>query len=440
MKLQKFFLLLLLSTMVVPFISGATTDFDIINLSAKTYNYDPAPVGPGQEFDIWIQLTNNSNVVAKNVSYLLEPKYPFTLSDFNNSEVMVSSIAPYQSTIIKYTLKTDLQAIDGTYDLEFKYKREGTNTYSIEKYKIDVVSDNAVLELIKTEVSDLSIGSQGTVNLTIKNLGTKDIKNIFLTLNDSEDIIKIINVKTRFFENLKTNEKIDITYDVVVSKSAEKKSYSLPLEIKYSDSSKDYVISRNVGVLLNDDPELVINITSIGQINNTFIANNKEKIDIEIYNVGNVDAESVYVELNSTITDINPKYFLGSIEKDNYDNITLEFLTKADLKAGSYPIEVIVNYKDSNLKQKTIKRTMSVDVIANKSGGFSIMGIFSGLFSIVLFVIGLAILILLLKWANKAILKPAFGDVFTKIKNKFKKKKKWFFFFFFKYYRCVKNE
>ncbi len=424
MKFQKIFLLFLLSTMMVPFISGATTDFDIINLSAKTYNYSPAPVSPGQEFSIWIQLTNNSNVVAKNVSYILEPKYPFTLSDFNNSEVVVSSIAPYQSTIIKYTLKTDLQAIDGTYDLEFKFKREGTNTYSIEKYKIDVVSDNAVLELIRTEVSEISIGSDGTIDLTIKNLGTKDIKNIFMTLNDSEDVVKVINLKTMFFENLKSGGEIKVSYKIVVSKLANKKSYTLPLEIKYSDSSNDYLISRNVGVLLNDNPNMVINITSIGQINNKIFTNNKEKIDVEIYNVGNIDAESVYVELNTTITDINPKYFIGSIEKDNYDNVTLEFLTKSDLKSGSYPIEVIVNYKDSSLKQQTIKKVMTVEVIAKKSSNFSLMTIFSGIMSVVLFVIGLAVLILVLRWANKALLKPAFGGFFTYIKTKFKKKKK----------------
>lgn len=424
MKLQKFFLLLLLSTMVVPFISGATTDYDIINLSAKTYNYDPAPVAPGQEFNIWIQLTNNSNIVAKNVSYLLDPKYPFTLSDFNNSEVVVSSIAPYQSKIIKYTLKTDLQAIDGTYDLEFKYKREGTNTYSIEKYKIDVVSDNAILELIKTELSDISIGSEGKIDLTIKNLGTKDIKNIFVTLNDYEDVVKIIDLKTRYFENLSPNSEIKVSYKLVISKLADNKSYNLPLEIKYSDSSKQYEISRNIGLLLEDDPNLIINVTTIGQNNNYLLTNNQEKIDVEIYNIGNVDAESVYVELNSTITDSNPKYFIGSIEKDNYDNVSLEFLTKSDLKSGSYPIEIIVNYKDSSLKQQTVKKAMNVEIIKNNGEGFSLMNLIKNLLFIVLFIIGLAIFVLFLKWANKTLIKPAFGGFCTYIKTKVSKKKK----------------
>jgi hypothetical protein len=424
MNFKNVLLIFLLGISIVPFISGATTDFDIVNLSAKVYNYSPAPVSPGQEFNIWIQLTNNSNVPARNVSYLLDPKFPFSLSDFNVAEVTIPVIAPYQSSIIKFTLKTDLQAIDGTYDLEFKYKRDGTNTYSIEKYKIDVVSDNSVLELTNIYVSDLSIGSNGSVKINVKNLGPKNVKNIFVTLNDSEDIIKVINLKTNYFESLKVNEYISLEYSVVVSKLADKKSYTLPLEIKYFDDTKDYVISRNIGVLLNDDPKLVVNINSIGKKNNKLIANSPEIMEIEIYNIGNVDAESVYVELNSQITDVSPKYFIGSIEKDNYDNVTFEFMTKSDLKTGSYPMEIIVNYKDSNLKSQTIKKAITVEIIENKSSAISIMGIFSGLLSIVGLIIGLAILILFLRWANRVILKPAFGGFFNFLKNKFKRKKK----------------
>jgi hypothetical protein len=67
---------------------------------------------------------------------------------------------------------------------------------------------------------------------------------------------------------------------------------------------------------------------------------------------------------------------------------------------------------------------MTVEVIGKKSSNFSLMTIFSGIMSVVLFVIGLAVLILVLRWANKALLKLAFGGFFTYIKTKFKKKKK----------------
>jgi hypothetical protein len=61
---------------------------------------------------------------------------------------------------------------------------------------------------------------------------------------------------------------------------------------------------------------MIFNLVSIGQNkNNKIYSNNTEKIELEIYNVGNIDAEGVYIEMTSTITDNSPKYFIGSIEK-----------------------------------------------------------------------------------------------------------------------------
>jgi len=155
----------------------------------------------------------------------------------------------------------------------------------------------------------------------------------------------------------------------------------------------------------------------VGQNKNKIYPNSKEKIDFEIYNVGNVDAESVYVEMDSVITDNTPKYFIGSIEKDNYDSVTLEFTTK-NIEPGEYPIQFTIKYKDSSLKEQEITKGITVTVIKNPNSASGVIIVVNIVLGIIACIISIALLVLLLRWAYKKILIPAFGGVFSKIKKK----------------------
>jgi hypothetical protein len=418
----KYIMTLLFSIILLNGIYAATTDYDSINLVADTYNYSPVPVSPGEEFELWIQLTNNSNVLAENVTYILDLEYPFSVADFNNTEKTIAMLAPYQTTIIKYNLTTDIKAQDNIYEIEFKYKPGQSQVYNIENYSIDVSSGSTVLEITDTKLSEMSIGSDGELELTIKNLGAKTVRDVFVTLEDSTgDYISVLNLKTQYFENISAGQEIKAKYKLNVAKTITQNSYPLPLTLRFTGQSGEETITRDIGVKIDDNPKLVLNIVSIGTNNNNKIyIGNKEKIDLEIYNVGNIDAESVYAEMTSTITTETPKYFVGSIEKDNYDSVALEFNTNADIKPGSYPVEITIHYKDSALKEQEIKKGITVEILKNPKTKSVMSGIISIVIGILIGIIILALIILFLRWANKKILIPAFGGLYQ---NVFKKRK-----------------
>ena len=418
-------IILLFTVILLNGVCAANTDYDTINLVADTYNYSPVPVMPGQEFELWIQLTNNSNSIAENITYLLDLEYPFEISDFNNTTQTISRLSPYQSTIIKYKLKTDLKTQDGTYELNFKYRVKNSEIYNLKKYKIDVASKTSVLEVTKTALSDLSIGADGILKITISNLSARAVRDVFVTLEDSiGDYISVLDLKTQYIDHINANSEIIATYKINVAKTVTQTSYSLPLTVKYTSASGIDTITRDIGIKINDNPKMVLNIINVGANNNNKIyIGNKEKIELEIYNVGNIDAEAVYAEMTSTISFEQPKYFVGAIEKDNYDSVILEFNTKRDIKPGSYPIQITIKYKDASLKEQEITKGITVDVVKNPQNKSFFSGVFSFLIGVIVFVIILALIILFLRWANKAILKPAYGGLIEKI---FKRKKKWF--------------
>lgn len=414
MNLKKIMLILVAIMLLAIPITANEVNYDIINLNADTYNYNPTPVISGEDFEIWIQLTNKSNIAAENVEYFLETEYPFIL--ISENEGIVNKLEPFQSKIIKYKLKTNTDVLTGTYDLEFRYKREGSNIYNIKKYIIDVKGKSAIIELIDSSFNNAKIGADGTVTLNLKNLGQKNAKDIFLTLNDSEDnSIKVIDLKTQYIEKINTEEETEVSFKINISKNAENISYSLPLTISYSDVDREYTITRNIGLKLEDQPKMILNVLDIGT-NFKIKENSEEKISVEIYNIGNVDTEVSYITVNGE--GIRPtQEFIGSIEKNNYDTIELTINT-TDIKEKETKLIIDLFYKDSNLKEEKITQEITVEVIplANGQGANKVI---MSIFSILLFIVGLAILILLIKWLIRILIKPALNV----LKETFKRRK-----------------
>ncbi len=382
-------------------------------MQIDTYNYNPTPVISGEEFEIWIQLTNKSNVAADNIEYFLETAYPFIL--ISENEGKISKLEGFQSKIIKYKLKTNNDVLTGTYDLEFRYKREGISIYNIKKYTIDIKGKSAILEIVSSNVLEASIGDDSTVLLNLKNLGQKDSKDIFITLGDSADqTIKVIGLKTQYLERINIGQETNVSFMISVSKNVTETSYTLPITIEYSDIDRDYKVTRNIGIKLNDQPKMILSVIGVGD-DFKIKPNSKETITIEIYNVGNVDTEISYVTIEGSGIN-STKDFIGSIERDNYDKIDVVLNTK-DIKEKETEITVTLFYKDNNLKEQKITQTVSVQTDFSANGKNANKAVMSVL-GILGFILGLAVFILLARWLIKILIKPAYHAVVGIFKRK----------------------
>jgi hypothetical protein len=414
-----FSIVLILGLFAFSGLVNAQQDYDVINLDASNYNYDPAPITPGDEFELWIQLTNNSNNAAENIDFLLELEYPFSLADYDELNGNISYIAPYQTKILKYNLKSDFLVNSDTYTIKFKYKRSGVDVYNVEEYNIDITSQNAIIDIISSDIEKVDIGKSSNINLNLKNLSLQNAKDVFVTLNNSsDDKIKVLNLTTKYIAKLNAGQEINLQYSVLADRTIENKSYSLPITISYSDSQGDYNISRTVGLEIIGNPEVLLNIISIGE-NYKLYTNDVQEIEFEIYNVGNIDAESVYVEANGDFLVASSKYFVGSIEKDNYDSVDLELNIK-DMPSGTYNLEVIINYKDGDLIEQKITQNIPVEVVNKSKGGNTLVSVVSTIGYIIAVIFGLSLIIIIIRWLLKILVFPAFG-ISSISKNKKKK-------------------
>jgi hypothetical protein len=402
-----------LLVIIMPTNIYANTNYDIINLNADTYNYTPTPVISGEEFEIWIQLTNRSNVAAENIEYLIVAEYPFVL--ISENEGKINKLEPFQSKIIKYKIKADSGALTGTYDLEFRFKRDGINVYNIKKYIIDVKGKNAIVDIIASNIEETNIGSDSQINLVLKNLGQKDAKDIFITVNDSQDnTINVIGLKTQYLEKINIDEEKEIFFKINFSKNIENTSHSIPITIDYSDVDREYTITRQVGIRIYDQPNLLLNVLDIGN-NFKIKPNSSETISVEIYNTGNVDSEIVYLTVSGEGI-YQTQDFIGSIEKDNYDKVDFTLNTK-DIKEKETEVTVDLIYKDNNLKEQKITQTFTVKTDFTTNGENANKLIMS-ILGIIGFIVGLAIFILIARWLIKILIKPAYKVIINIFKKK----------------------
>jgi hypothetical protein len=412
MKLKKNILVFLALLLVLIPINATTIDYDIINLNADTYNYNPTPVVSGEEFEIWIQLTNKSNKSAENIEYFLETEYPFIL--ISENEGRINKLEAYQSKVIKYKLKTNSDALTGTYDLEFRYKREGLSIYNIKKYNIDIKGKTAIIEVVSSTIDNTNIGSDSLITLTLKNLGQKDSKDVFITLGDSSDeTIKVIGLKTKYLEKINTSQEERVNFKINISKNVIESSYSLPITINYSDADREYTIERNIGLRIDEQPKMILNVIDFGN-NFKIKPNSEERITIEIYNIGNVDTEVSYVIIEGEEINL-VKEFIGSIEKDNYDRIDVTLKTK-DIKEKETNITVNLFYKDNNLQEQKITQTITVETDFSTNGQQANKIIMS-IFGVIGFIVGLALFILIARWLIKVLIKPAYKVILNIFKK-----------------------
>src|SRR3989344_2063265 len=155
-------LVALISLMILPGIVFSSPTLDV-----TSFSYDPAPASPSATMNVWIQIKNNSNEAANNAFIRLDladpetgrPNYPFSAPDQNLEKKF--SLAPYQNTIIRYSISVDAQALNGDYQISIS---TGDSTSGIVSRKspqtITIIGRNPKIEIIDAPKIEKRPGSQ----------------------------------------------------------------------------------------------------------------------------------------------------------------------------------------------------------------------------------------------------------------------------------------
>ena len=380
-------------------------------------NQDPDPVGPGEYMEIRFMIHNSrAGTEAANFQVELDPVYPFSLDPNEEAARNIGTLPALGSggniIIVKYKVRVDENAVEGTNPLKLKYKHDNTNWISRE-FDINIQTIDANLAIISVATDPIKIkpGEEAVVKIKVKNMADSTMKDITMkldltfssflsqvaTLTATDSIIAFNSLPfaplgsatEQKIYKLEPGEEKLFTYDLIAYSDAESRVYKVPVVITYYDElgtkyTKNDIIGLIVGTkpdisVLIDESELYVGKQS-GAVVIRFI--NKGFSDVKFLNVKLQDSDEF--ELLST-----SEVYVGNVDSDDYETAEFDiYLTNGAFKRErTIDFPITIEYRDANNYLYTEDYQLQLIVLSPKKLGIS-QGSSVGTIFVVLLVVG----------------------------------------------------
>ncbi|MCK4550989.1 MAG: COG1361 S-layer family protein, partial [Candidatus Aenigmarchaeota archaeon] len=319
--------------------SSATLDVSVLK-------YEPIPAEPGRYIDVWFKIDNTGTDAATDATLTLEPKFPFSTDD--DPVINIGILNPLDSTTIKYRIRVDENAVEGTSDLDVKYSANPKTSISVSKsFGIEIRTSDAEISIIssKTNPSEFYPGQEGMVTLVIKNLADSTLRDVTVNLDLSGTTTPFAPVDTTTSSKFKTmaaGETKTINYGVVATPDAASGIYKVPVIITFSDSTgASYTTNNIISLIVGGKPDILTNV----EPENIFLSGTTGDVRVNIINRGLVDIK--YVTVKVTPTDdfellTNDEIYVGNIDSDDFDSASFKIHTMPSF-SGELAVPVIVS-------------------------------------------------------------------------------------------------
>ncbi len=357
-KLIVFVLFMMASTLASAVVSSEYYG-DSSKIIVSLANQDPDPVEPGKIVEVSFKL-DNQGALANNVVFEIEPEYPFTLLPGENKTKAVGTLGTSQNSernvFVKYRLKVDQNAVDGSYEVKVRYKTDNFDSWNtLEGLSIKVQSKDAILSVEKytTTPEVIAPGSKAKLTIGFRNQASSILKDVKITL----DLGKSGDEETPFSPVGSTNEKVvpfidaqgyvPLEFNLIADPDAKSKVYKVPLKMQYSDViNKNYSKTLTIAVIVGVEPDISVYIDST----KVYTAGSTGEVTVKIVNKGLTDVKLLNVNLDKSddFRVLSPyEAYLGNIDSDDYE--TADFKLSIDeASKGKVILPLTIEYKDAN--------------------------------------------------------------------------------------------
>ena len=382
-----FLVLMMVSMLLVNSVAFPVVGFaaEAINgaVDIESYSVKKTDIYEGDNFNLEIVLKNNSAKTIKSAKIRFDTSASFQVNSVPNP-VTVDLTSPEPIPML-YTGGANLN-LPVTIEYEFlggDYGSTSSNLYIKEaKYEADTGVVNPpqtdlskykpVLEIGSSDIPTGKAGSIIRIPLSITNNSKYEARAIKITPQLSEDLPFEIDQMTLYktVDKLLANQSTDIEFQFKIKKSAEKKTYKLPLKIEYKNMYNfDFPINPDEVEYIyisidntNLPPQLVVREA----VSNPAEIKPEENFTVtfDVWNMGTIEAENVIVDLDSSdnfyIMDSITKKYLFELKGLQNEKITYTLRPKKGLETGTYGITVSLSHKEAGVE----KYTMYVNVLA----------------------------------------------------------------------------
>ncbi|CAD6491034.1 MAG: hypothetical protein ANIMEMIM_00079 [Candidatus Argoarchaeum ethanivorans] len=346
-------------------VSGAVLAENTLKISL--IKYDPYPVSPGSDFNIWVQVKNIGDNEVSGTSIEFVPEYPFSIKPGESMVKYPGTIREKDEIVYRYALHVDRDAFVGTNTIKIGYRIDGTFT----KREFDIEVGSEVVDargtvrlescvvnpeaLIPGDTATLTLKlTNGASQYTIKMDGSDYSMNAQIQsaeLSGDDGMIEVTNepyynvgmigpgdsVELPFTIQVKNNTP-DGTYFLGFNLEGSARLYSLNLKIPVT------VDSSGIDAVLSETPEL-----------------NPSRIILSVANnrPNTVNAVSVIPSGNATFEP--SEYFIGTMESDELFTVKFDMKPKDNLTDVNFNLRFKNgnNWHETNALAVTLKDSTS---------------------------------------------------------------------------------
>jgi len=333
--------------------------------------YSPYPVEPGKYMDLWLRVQYRGDKVnAENVTCVIETKYPFSFDPGDSAEKEIGTLAPFQEVLLKYKLRVDESAVQGSNKLIFKCKSLSSEWIGTE-LSFYVQTHEAVLsvERVESNPEKFQPGERGNVNLYIQNLADNTLKDISVKLDLSGTDIPFAPVNSTIekrIESIGAKNSSILTFNVIALQDATSKTYKIPLTMIYSDDlGRNYTKSTIIALTVQaKQPDILVTQEQTIYIKNEM----KNSVTISIVNKGTTQIKFITAELGSGegYQILSPRQiYVGSIPSDDSETAEYDLFINSSLPQIQLPINI--TFSDVEGNKYSMQKTVEIKVYSREA-------------------------------------------------------------------------
>ncbi len=201
-------------------------------------------------------------------------------------------------------------------------------------------------QVIEAVPEQLTVGSDGYLNLKIQNIGPENgtLASVKLLRNGKSPIIPVVS--TVFIGDFRSGETIACRYKVSVSDDATNQTYPVDLAVSYTNREGTVVTSAmtTIGVPVNEQPVFTV-ISPVPEVPR----GTESTIDVIYRNNGKVTVydASVRITPHDPVSASDNNAFLGDIAPGETATATFVLVAGQDSAAGEQAFDSTIRYRDA---------------------------------------------------------------------------------------------
>lgn len=359
-------------------------------LSISSVNVDPSPVIPGQAFTLYAYVTNDLPIPAKDVVFELQlsenaadTPFPFSIEPSDTLTRSLGDIPGFQTVQVQYRVRVDPVALDAEYNMVLFAHEAGTPAGATLATSIEVSARAPVLTIVQSTPSFAASGETVSLALTVKNTGSSPAQDVLISLQEDRTVtsggvvversVIPLGAATAYIGSIPAGESATVIIPVQVNPDVQSKAVFVPVTLDFYDNSKTSFSTTNyIGMKISGEPELNGYVSEYDPL---LAPGKTSRVTIDLFNTGLGPAKFAVVNVSSDkLSFTQTQFFIGTIESDDFDSITLDAAASADLMPGTYPVEMNIEFKNEFGNVKSLRKTLSFRVyaaseVASANGG-----------------------------------------------------------------------